>query len=73
MIVFLSSTPLLYFLIVYQYVMHFSGSIPPKQDTDWRTLLSIEGMPCEWLEVEMPEEGFMLDVILFHLLAYNIF
>lgn len=73
MIVFLSSTSLLYFLIVYQYVMHFSGSIPPKRDTDWRTLLSIEGMPCEWLEVEMPEEGFMLDVILFYLLVYNIF
>ena len=69
MIVFLSSTPLLHFLIVYQYVMHFSGSITSKRDTDWRTLLSIEGMPCEWLEVEMLEEGFMLDVILFHLLV----
>lgn len=73
MIAFLSSTPFAYFLIVYQYIMHSSGSIPPKRDTDWRTLLSIEGMPCERLEVEMPEEGFMLDVILFHLLAYNIF
>ncbi len=56
MIVFLSSTPLLYFLIVYQYAMHFSGSIPAKRDTDWRTLLSVKGVPCEWLEVEVPEE-----------------
>lgn len=56
MIVFSSSTPLLYFLIVYQYAMHFSGSIPAKRGTDWRTLLSVKGVPCERLEVEMPEE-----------------
>ena len=23
---------------------------------EWRTLLTVEGVPCEWLEVEMPEE-----------------
>ena len=23
---------------------------------EWRTLLAIEGVPYEWLEVEMPEE-----------------
>ena len=66
MIVFLSSTPLLYFLIVYQYVMHFSGSILPKRDTDWQTLLSVEGVLGEWLEVEVPEEGFVLGVVLNH-------
>ena len=32
----------------------------------WWTLLSVEGVPGEWLEVEMLEEGFMLWVILFH-------
>lgn len=56
MIVFLSSTPLLYFLIVYQYVMHFSGFILPKRDTDWQILLSVEGVLGEWLEVDVPEE-----------------
>ena len=60
MIVFSSSTPLLYFLIVYQYAMNFSGSIPAKRGTDWRTLLSVKGVPCEWLEVEVTEEGFVL-------------
>lgn len=66
MIVFLSSTPLLYFLIVYQYVMHFSGSILPKRDTDWQTLLSVEGVLGEWLEVDVPEELFVLGVVLNH-------
>lgn len=60
MIVFLSSTPLLYFLIVYQYVMHFSGSILPKRDTDWQTLLSLKGLSGERSEVEVPEKEFML-------------
>lgn len=31
-----------------------------------RALLTIEGVPGEWLEVEMPEEGFVLWVVLFH-------
>lgn len=73
MIVFLSSTPLLYFLIVYQYAMHFSGSIPAKRDTDWRTLLSVKGVPCEWLEVEVPEERFVLGVVLLHHIYFNDF
>lgn len=60
MIVFLSSTPLSYFLIVYQYVMHFSGSILPKRDTDWQTLLSLESLSGERSEVEVPEKEFML-------------
>lgn len=60
MIVFLSSTPLLYFQIVYQYVMHFSGSILPKRDTDWQTLLSLESLSGERSEVEVPEKEFML-------------
>lgn len=33
---------------------------------EWRALLTIEGVPGEWLEVEMPEEGFVLWVVLFH-------
>ena len=33
---------------------------------EWRTLLSVEGVPCEWLEVEMPEEGFILGVVELH-------
>ena len=32
----------------------------------WRTLLTIEGVPGEWLKVEMPEEGFVLGVVEFH-------
>lgn len=60
MIVFLSSTPLLYFQIVYQYVMHFSGSILPKRDTDWQTLLSLESLSGERSEVEVSEKEFML-------------
>ena len=33
---------------------------------EWRTLLTIEGVPGEWLKVEMPEEGFVLGVVEFH-------
>jgi len=29
-------------------------------------LLSVEGVPGEWLEVEVPEEGFVLGVVEFH-------
>ena len=32
----------------------------------WWTLLSVEGVPGEWLEVEMPEEGFILGVVELH-------
>ena len=32
----------------------------------WRTLLSVEGVPGERLEVDVPEEGFMLWVVEFH-------
>ena len=32
----------------------------------WRTLLSVEGVPGEWLEVEVPEERFVLGVVEFH-------
>lgn len=60
MIVFLSSTPLSYFQIVYQYVMHFSDSILPKRDTNWQTLLSLESLSGERSEVEVPEKEFML-------------
>ena len=33
---------------------------------EWRALLTIEGVPGEWLEVEVPEEGFMLVVVRLH-------
>ena len=33
---------------------------------EWRTLFIIEGVPCEWLEVKVPEEGFVLGVVEFH-------
>ena len=33
---------------------------------EWRTLLTVEGVPGEWLEVEVPEEGFVLGVVKFH-------
>ena len=33
---------------------------------EWRTLFSVEGVPGEWLEVEMPEEGFILGVVELH-------
>ena len=32
----------------------------------WRALLSVEGVPGKWLEVEMPEEEFVFGVSLFH-------
>lgn len=34
---------------------------------EWRALLAVEGVPCEWLEVEVPEEGFVLGVVEFHI------
>lgn len=33
---------------------------------EWRTLLTIKSEQCEGLKVEMPEEGFVLGVILNH-------
>lgn len=35
---------------------------------EWRTLLTIESMPCKRLEVEVPEKGFVLGVIGFHVM-----
>ena len=32
----------------------------------WRTLLIIEGVPGEWLEIEVSEEGFVLGVVWIH-------
>lgn len=38
-----------------------------RRDTDCRTILTVEGVPGgEWLEVEVPEEGFVLGVVWFH-------
>lgn len=33
---------------------------------EWWTLLTVEGVLGEWLEVEVPEEGFVLGVVGFH-------
>ena len=33
---------------------------------EWRTLLTIEGVPSEWFEVEMLEKGFVLGGVDFH-------
>lgn len=33
---------------------------------EWRTLLSVEGVPGEWLEVEVTEKGFVLGVVWLH-------
>lgn len=33
---------------------------------EWRALLTIEGMPGEWLNVKVPEKGFALGVVGFH-------
>ena len=33
---------------------------------EWWTLLSVEGVPGEWLEVEVPEEGFVLGINITH-------
>ena len=38
-----------------------------RRDADYRALLTIEGVSCEWLEVKMPEEGFVLSVVEFHI------
>lgn len=40
---------------------------------EWRTLLTIEGVPGERLEVEVPEEGFVLWVVEFHMILFWIF
>ena len=37
---------------------------------EWRTLLTVEGVPGEWLGIEMSEEGFVLGVILFHFFPF---
>ena len=37
----------------------------------WRALLSVEGVPGKWLEVEVPEEGFMLGAVEFHWVIYT--
>lgn len=41
-----------------------------RRDADYRTLLAVESVPCEWLEVEVPEEGFVLGVVEFHWVKY---
>ena len=33
---------------------------------EWRALLSVEGVPGKWFEVEMLEKGFVLGVVEFH-------
>lgn len=36
----------------------------------WRTLLTVEGVPGEWLEVEMSEEEYVLRVVWFHFIHF---
>ena len=42
-----------------------------RRDADYRTLLTIEGVPGERLEVEVPEEGFVLGVVVFHFILFS--
>ena len=37
-----------------------------RRDADYRALLTVEGVPGEWLEIEVPEEWFVLGVVEFH-------
>lgn len=48
-----------FFQIVLPYLLILFGN-------EWRTLLTVEGVLGEWLEVEVPEEGFVLGVVEFH-------
>ena len=43
-----------------------SPCFPVLFGNEWRTLLTIGGVPSEWLEVEVPEKGFVLEVVVFH-------
>ena len=38
---------------------------------EWQTLLTVEDVPGEWLEVEVPEEGFVLGVVWFHFILFS--
>ena len=38
---------------------------------EWRTLLTVEDVPGEWLEVEVPEEEFVLGVVWFHFILFS--
>ena len=48
-----------FFQIVLPYLLILFGN-------EWRTLLTVEGVPGEWFEVEVSEEGFVLGVVEFH-------
>ena len=37
----------------------------------WRALLSVEGVPGEWLKVEMLEKGFVLGVVWIHFILFS--
>ena len=37
-----------------------------RRDADYRALLTVGGVPGEWLEVEVTEKGFVLGVVEFH-------
>lgn len=38
---------------------------------EWRALLTVEGVPGEWLEVKVPEEVFVLEVVVFHFIPFS--
>lgn len=41
-----------------------------RRDADYRAVLAVEGVPGEWLNINLPEEGFMLGVGGFHRVKY---
>ena len=49
-----------------------SPCFPVLFGNEWRTLLTIGGVPNEWLEVEMLEKGFVLGVVEFHNFTINL-
>ena len=57
MIVFLSSTPLGISSECFPSMLcTMAAPLRQRRDADYRALLTVEGMPGEWLEVEVPKE-----------------
>ena len=38
---------------------------------EWWTLLTVESVPCEWLDGEVPEKGSILGVVGFHFIPFS--
>lgn len=43
-----------------------------RRDADYRALLSVESLPCEWLKVEMSKKRFVLGIVGFHHIYFNL-